>query len=183
MQNIGTILVVEARPEDARTLNRCLMTLKVKFRSAISAEQAIQLLQRMVFQDAIVAAELNLREQPMIAYVSCLPATRLLLATGPADDWEMEKRARFAGADFYLSRPVTTEALAMAFQMSLRGAGLIGPSCSGPPTASAAIKETSRIGEQAGASGARKTVMLTKTEPAVGRKRLPTAEEESGVQI
>lgn len=117
MQNVGAILAVEARPGDVQNLTRCLTMLEVKFHLARSVERAVQLLREMVFSEAIVAAELNLGEEPLIAHLSRLPATTLLLATGPGDDWEMESRSRFSGADFYLPRPITTETLAMALQM------------------------------------------------------------------
>ncbi len=116
MQDAGIILVVEVRPEDARTLSLCLAALEAEFRLAVSVEQAIQLLQRAIFREAIVAAELNVGQDPMIAYLSDLPATDLIVATGPPGDWEMERSARFAGADFYLPRPVSVNSLAQTLR-------------------------------------------------------------------
>ena len=111
MEQVKKVLAVEIEPEHASHLARCLAAMGLAFRVAASAAEAMRLLRREVFDGAVVAAELGLEEGAILARLSCLPATRFLLATGPADDVDLERRARAAGADAYLPRPVDATTL------------------------------------------------------------------------
>ena len=128
MNNENAILAVEVHPADAERLSQCLMSLDRPVRLTTSPQELLELIRRETFSQAVVAAEMTLGDESVLALLASLPEMELLAATGPPDDWEMEKRARLAGADFYLPRPVTTEALAMAFQVFVRGTDRVGSS-------------------------------------------------------
>ena len=115
MQHIRTVLAAEVQSEDACHLTRCLRTLGLKVHLATSIRQAIGLLRRELFDAAVLASELEVDGEPMIAHVSRLPVGKLLMATGPGGDWALERRARLAGATVYLPRPVSVTKLAEAF--------------------------------------------------------------------
>ncbi len=112
MQRVETVLAIEVEPEHASHLARCLAVTGLACRAAASATEALRLLRSEIFDGAVVAVELGLDEASILARISRLPATRFLLATGPADDLDMERRARAAGANAYLPRPVDAEMLA-----------------------------------------------------------------------
>lgn len=107
------ILVAEATIEDARHVVNCLGPLHMHVFLATSAEQALDRLRHMIFREAIVASELAFPGESLLARLSRLPAMKCLVALGPPGDAEAEGRARAAGANMYLSRPVTTEMLAL----------------------------------------------------------------------
>jgi DNA-binding response OmpR family regulator len=111
-RNRGAVLVAEADPKDARQLVSYLLTMDLDVYLAISLEEVFRWLHRRVFQRAIVAAELTIGGEILIARLAHLPAIRCLIAVGPAGDMEMEARCREAGAKAYLGRPVTPEILA-----------------------------------------------------------------------
>lgn len=113
MEYVTCVLAVEPKPTDARDLARCLKELGLRFRLAHSAEEAMHVLRSAVFDGAVVAVELYLGPEPMLARLARLPATKVLVATGPAADFDAERRARTAGATAYLPRPVSTEALSI----------------------------------------------------------------------
>jgi len=118
------ILAAEAKPDDARLLECCLNELGIEFHLAGSVEQALRLARKVVHGGAVVAAELMLGETPMVEYFARLPATRMVVAVGPGDSWQMRSRLRMAGADVFLGRPVTVAALgrALGVPSSRRGA-------------------------------------------------------------
>lgn len=116
------VLAAEANFDDARHLVRCLGPLNLQVYLAASVEQALDRLRHMIFREAIAATELTFGGELLLARLSRLPAMKCLVAIGPADDAGAETRARAAGANVYLSRPVTTEMLALALGIStLRG--------------------------------------------------------------
>lgn len=112
------ILAAEATFDDARHLVRCLAPLGMQVYLAASVDQALDRLRHMIFRDAIAATELTFEGELLLRRLSRLPAMRCLVALGPADDVEAEARARAAGANVYLSRPVTPEMLALALGVS-----------------------------------------------------------------
>jgi len=69
-----------------------------------------------MFDAAVLASELEVDGESMVAYVARLPLARLLVATGPGGDWERERLARLAGAAIYLPRPVSAATLGEAFR-------------------------------------------------------------------
>lgn len=123
MQSMRTILVAEIEAGSARRLARCLISTGAKVLAAASAEGARQLLRREIFDGAVVAAELTLGQELVVGCLSRLPATKMVVAIGPAGDAELEAAARMAGADCYLPRPVSAEAVIRAFGTHLPGAG------------------------------------------------------------
>ena len=74
----------------------------------------------------MIATELTAGQDPLLARLARLPALQPLVATGPPDDPATEMLARLAGADVYLTRPVSPEVLASALQLPEAGAGLAG---------------------------------------------------------
>lgn len=128
MNNGNAILAVEVHPADAERLFQCLTSLDMPVRLTTSPQELLELIRRETFSQAVAAAEMTLEDEPVLALLASLPEMELLVATGSPDDWEMERRARLAGADFYLPRPITTEALAMAFQMFVHGTEWVGSS-------------------------------------------------------
>lgn len=113
MQPTKTILAVEPELIDATNLTNCLVKLGVIVRTATLVEQTMQFLRGHIFDAAVVAAELSIDHEPMLAYLRRLPTIETIVATGPGNDWELERRARLAGADAYLPRPVSPEMLEM----------------------------------------------------------------------
>lgn len=116
-RNMKTILAVEADEADALHLLRCLAPLAESVHLTTSAEEAFELVRRSIFDRAVVATELTVRNVPILARLSLLPTIVRLVATGPPGDAVMESRALSAGADLYLTRPVTTNALARALHL------------------------------------------------------------------
>jgi len=114
MQTVTSVLAVEPKPSDARNLARCLKELGLRFRLAHSAEEAMHVLRNAIFDGAVVAVELHLGPEPMLARLARLPATKILVATGPAADFDAERRARTAGATAFLPRPVSPETLSIS---------------------------------------------------------------------
>lgn len=111
-RNRGAVLVAEADPKDARQLVSTLLAMDLDVYLAISMEEVFRWLHRRVFQRAVIAAELTIGGEMLIARLARLPAVKCLVAVGPAGDMEMEARCRAAGAKAYLGRPVTPEILA-----------------------------------------------------------------------
>lgn len=118
-ERTSAVLAAEADPHDAQNLLRCLTALGWRALLATSARQALDIARREIFSAAVAAAELALADEPLLARLSRLPALEMLVATGPPGEPAMEARARRAGADVYLTRPVSAEALAKALQMVL----------------------------------------------------------------
>ena len=116
MQFVDKILAVESGRGHLDALVRSLAAIGTRFRIAGTPEQADALLRSDIFDAAIVATEIGLGPEPMLVRLSSLPSTKLLLAVGPPGDWEMERRARSAGAQAYIPRPVTTKALSDALR-------------------------------------------------------------------
>jgi len=116
----NAILAAEARREDAQHLLECLQPLGWIVRRATSTRQVMTLLRREIFEKMVVAAEMTLDGKPLLMRLASLPALRRLIAIGPGGEPAMERRARIAGADMYLARPVTTDALAVALGLSVR---------------------------------------------------------------
>lgn len=118
VEQMRTILVLEANPQDALNMKRRLTAMGLRVHVATLVQQAIEFLQCEIFDGAVVGTELNIGEEPAISFLGRLPSVRFIVATGPPGDVEMERRARLAGARAYLPRPVTTESLTGIFRTS-----------------------------------------------------------------
>ena len=114
--NGDLILGAEAGAGEAAQLKRVLQSLGQRVHLVTSGEQILEIIRREIFEQAIVACELVIADQPALAYLARLPSLERLLATGPSGDVDMEIRARSAGADAYLPRPVSTVSLARALR-------------------------------------------------------------------
>ena len=121
MRNERAILVAAAAPQEAYNLQRLLRQMGYLARMAPTPGQVLEVMRREMVDQAIVAIELTLAQEPILARLARLPCVQHLIATGPAGNVDMETRARCAGAHVYLPRPAEIEALAMAFNMSLAG--------------------------------------------------------------
>ena len=110
-QNSKPVLVAEINVAEAEHLMRELAKLSRRARPATSVEQILEVLRSEILHEAIVAVDLDIEDRPALVHLARLPATELLVAVGPADETEMEIRARRAGARVYLPRPVTAEML------------------------------------------------------------------------
>jgi CheY-like chemotaxis protein len=108
------VLVAEPVLADAKHMVQCFSRLRQPVRVAMSATDIIDLLRREVFSRAVVATEMMLDGEPVLARLTRLPMLERIVATGPAGDPAMEVRARVAGAHVYLTRPVAGEDLARA---------------------------------------------------------------------
>jgi ActR/RegA family two-component response regulator len=108
------ILAAEPNLADAKHLVQCFGRLRQPVRLAMSPTDIIDLLRREVFGRAIVATEMELEGEPMVARLARLPMLVRVVATGPSGDPALEVRARAAGAHIYLPRPVDVEDLARA---------------------------------------------------------------------
>lgn len=105
------ILAAEPDSVDAERLSSTLRRLGQPVQVATSAQQVLGLMRRQMFDQAVIAAELVMDGQSLLAYLSELPLIDHLVAVGPAGDLQTERSARLAGAGAYLVRPVTEEAL------------------------------------------------------------------------
>lgn len=111
------VLVVEADPLRAEELRECLMLLNIPARLVMTEEELLSAIRRDVFGRAIVAAELDVGDEPAAARVAALPSIRCLVVVGDGED--AEATARQCGATVYLPRPVTAESLAWALRPAL----------------------------------------------------------------
>ena len=127
MRDGNAILVVEPEPANARHIRRLLRQMSYEAPLATTAPTALDAVRREVFPRAIVAVELVLGSQPLLTYLSRLPAMELLMATGPPGAAGWESRARRAGAHLYLPRPVEATLLATALARPLRNQAFARP--------------------------------------------------------
>ena len=109
--NGSPILVAEVNRFQAKRLVRALKALSCTVRVADSAEKVLKLLRTEVFHEGLIAVELQIGKDSVLAYLSRLLAVRYLVGVGSADDPDAEMRARLDGAQVYLPRPVTSEML------------------------------------------------------------------------
>ncbi len=110
-QNKKPILVAEINATEAEHLARELARFSRQTRLASSTEQILEVLRSEILHEAIVAVELDIDHKPVLAHLAGLPSFDFIVAVGPANEAEMEIRARAAGAQVYLPRPVTSEML------------------------------------------------------------------------
>lgn len=115
-----SLLAAEASPA-AQELLRCLRPLGARVALATSAEEALRALRREVFRRAVVAIEIALDGEPLLARLSRLSSLECLVAIGPGGDAAAEGAARVAGAQAYLARPVTTGLLSRALGLPWPG--------------------------------------------------------------
>ena len=120
MRKEKAIFVAEPLAGEAGNLRLLLEQMGYLVRMAGTTPETLEIMRREVFIQAVVAAELTLGDELTLAQVSRLPALQRLVAVGPVDE-KTEIRARRAGADVYLARPVRAGPLAMALHMPLRG--------------------------------------------------------------
>ena len=122
MRNESAVLVAEVSSQAAARLETMLRRLGHRVRTATSVGQTLEIVRREIVAQAVVAAELHLAGEPILARLSVLPALRRLVAVGPAGRPDVEIRARRAGADAYLARPVHPVRLATALGISVSAA-------------------------------------------------------------
>ena len=113
----GPLLAAEADPVNAERLQQCLLPLGQRVFLARSAEDVVGLVRREVFHRAVIAVELALNGELVLARLSKFSGLAYLVAVGPKGDKEREQRARSAGATVYVTRPVTTELLSRALNL------------------------------------------------------------------
>ena len=110
-QNEKPVLVAEINQAEAEHLAHELARFSRQARLATSTEQILEVLRGEILHEAIVAVELDIDHKPVLAHLAGLPSFDFLVAVGPANETEMEIRARVAGAQVYLPRPVTSQML------------------------------------------------------------------------
>jgi len=115
----GSILAAEPRRQDGEHLLRSLAGLERPVMLALSVQEALALMRRILLEAAVVAAELESPEQPLLERLWRLPTLSCLVAVGPPGQPELERQARMAGANAYLIRPVRPEQLRQAMGRSL----------------------------------------------------------------
>ena len=109
--NRTPILAAEYASADAEQLSGALRGLGWPVQVATSAQQVLELMRRQMFGQAVIAAELAMDGQSLLAYLSELSFIDHLVAIGPPGDLETERSARLAGARAYLIRPVRADDL------------------------------------------------------------------------
>ena len=117
MRYVRTVLASESELDDQQRLLRLLGGLGLKVHAADTATAAIDILRREIPDAAVVATELTLDEEPLVSVLSRVPSILVLVAIGPGGNWDLEQRARLAGVDAYLARPVDPASLAAALWM------------------------------------------------------------------
>ncbi len=108
------ILTAEPDANEATRLTKSLSLLGYQVELARAPEEVLALIRSNIFSRAIVAMELSLDGENILARLAQLPSMKCLIATGPAKDLQAETNARLAGANLYLPRPVNMESLAQA---------------------------------------------------------------------
>ncbi len=109
-----TVLIAEPIRDDGAFLDSLLRSWGQDVRAATSVNQVLQIVRREFVQQAIIATELVSAGQMLVARLAALPSLHRLIAIGPARRPEIERRARLAGADVFLPRPVLANRLAQA---------------------------------------------------------------------
>jgi CheY-like chemotaxis protein len=113
----GPVLVAEPVLENARRLVQSLTALRLQVRVAMSPEDVLDLLRHEIFSAAVVASEMTLDGEPIVARLSRLPMLQRIVTLGDAGNAEAEIEARQSGTHVHLARPVTPEMLARALAM------------------------------------------------------------------
>jgi CheY-like chemotaxis protein len=117
----GAVLVAEHGAANAQRAVADLSRCGLRTRAGRGVAEALELLRCEAFDAAVVAVELMIEGRPLLERLAQLPGLSLVVATGPPGDWEMERRARMAGARAYLPRPVAASTWARTFRkVSLR---------------------------------------------------------------
>ena len=117
------ILAAEHDNRSAKELAEVLAALGYDVYPAASAAEAMGVMRRVILRAAVVAVELALGDEPLLARLSHLPAIERLVAIGPPGDGETELKARLAGASAYVARPATADDLADALSAPAWAAG------------------------------------------------------------
>ena len=112
----ASILAAEVTDHDAVHLARCLTTMGLKFEMARTPEMVFDLLQTVVFNAAVVAAEANTNGRSLTACLSDWPGIQRIVAVGPSGHCDTERHALTQGAHAYVCRPVTIRDLAVALR-------------------------------------------------------------------
>ncbi|HDZ20892.1 hypothetical protein LCGC14_0274620 [marine sediment metagenome] len=113
----NTILVAEPISDQAFFLESLLRSWGRDVCVVASVDEVLQIVRRQFVQQAVIATELVLAGQMLVARLAALPSLQRLIAVGPAGRPEIERQARLAGADVFLPRPVPVERLAQALDM------------------------------------------------------------------
>ena len=117
MVNDRAILLADGMPEQAHFVSQLLRQMDYRVVMATRVDEMLEIIAREILDRAIVAVEMAMDGEPILSRLARLPAQRRLVATGPAGDVGMERLARQAGADVYLARPVSADALAVAIHV------------------------------------------------------------------
>ena len=122
------ILVAETSLEEACRLGLLLRQAGRAAQTVATAGQVLEIVGRQMVHQAVVAMELTIEDEPILARLSRLPAMRRLVAVGPAAEPCIEQRARQAGAQVYLPRPVAGGLLVLAlFEQTRTGVSARAP--------------------------------------------------------
>ena len=113
---VGAVLVAEHGAANARRVVSGLSQCGLRTRSGRGVTETLELLRCEAFEAAVVGVELMIDGRPLLERLTQLPGLSLVVATGPPGDWEMERRARMAGARAYLPRPVSISTWARTFR-------------------------------------------------------------------
>ena len=113
----NTVLVAEPISDQAFFLESLLRSWGRDVCTVASVDEVLQVVRRECVQQAVIATELVLAGQMLVARLAALPSLQRLIAVGPAGRPEIERQARLAGADVFLPRPVPVERLAQALDM------------------------------------------------------------------
>lgn len=118
IQNNKLVLAAESNQVVADYLLRCLFPLGLRVCLARSVEEIFKMLRQESFSRAVVAVELFFEGKAVLNHLSRLSRMEHIVAIGPQGDAEAEVKARLAGANLYVTRPVSTEILAKALRIS-----------------------------------------------------------------
>lgn len=113
----NTVLVAEPDSDHAFFLESVLRSWGRDVAAAASVDEALQIVRCEFVQQAVIATELGSAGEMLVARMSALPSVQRLVAVGPAGRPDIERRARLAGADVFLPRPVPIEQLTQALDM------------------------------------------------------------------
>ena len=118
------ILAAEVTDHDARDLTRCLAAMGLRFEMARTPEMVFDLLQTVVFNAAVIAAEANMDGRSLVACLADWPGIQRIVAVGPSGHCDTERHALTQGAHAYVRRPMTIRDLAVALRTIAPAAGV-----------------------------------------------------------
>ena len=118
----STILIAE--PGNSAFLAGLLRSLYGSARVAADADEVFRIARKESIRQAVVAIELTVAGETVLSRLAGLPSLERLIAIGPPGQAGLERQARQAGADVYLSRPAPIARLLEALNApGARGTG------------------------------------------------------------